>query len=598
MTAFALPLRLLRGERRLMVRFAAASVARAALAACSVLLIRDFLGGALGRTAGVAGWVAAERGPGAALWMVAGLLLLTTLAMAALTYAARLAQHRLVAAVELGAMERLIRTLLRLSTPFFDRRSRGDLLHTLQRDVANLRTVVVGGATLLVDALQAAALIVAAVILSPQLSVYAFVLVPLGVAPVVWLAQRTMRQSYGVRRKGVALFDLFLQMLNGIRIIRIYQGESIEAERASGRARRYFDELLKMERGRAAARVTLESLAGLGVVVVIVAGGFRVLDGSLGWPELLAFLLAVRATHTPLHNLNLNLIEIQRHHASVAHIDALLQEQPEICDAPGARPLTAAPRTIAADRLSFGAGGVTILEDVSFVARAGETLGIVGPSGAGKTTLLNLLVRFYDPESGAVRWDAADVRSLQDESLHRAVALVAQDPFLFNTSVRENIRCGRPGASDADVEAAARLAGIHDEIQAMPEGYETLVGHGGRALSRGEAQRVNIARAVLKNAPVLLLDEATSSLDAHTEGEVQRALDRLASGRLTVSVTHRLANIRHASSIVVLDKGRVAGTGSHEALLRSCETYRRLWLAQAGEDLPPAPVFPSALLPS
>jgi ABC-type multidrug transport system fused ATPase/permease subunit len=157
---------------------------------------------------------------------------------------------------------------------------------------------------------------------------------------------------------------------------------------------------------------------------------------------------------------------------------------------------------------------------------------------------------------------------------------VAQDPFLFASSIRDNIRCGRSDATDAEVEQAARVAEIHDDILAMPDGYDTMVGHGGRALSRGESQRVNIARAVLKNAPILLLDEATSSLDSFSEAKVQRAIDRLAAGRLTIAVAHRLSTLRAATRILVLDEGRVAGLGSHAELLVSCAVYRRLWEAQ------------------
>jgi ABC-type multidrug transport system fused ATPase/permease subunit len=243
-------------------------------------------------------------------------------------------------------------------------------------------------------------------------------------------------------------------------------------------------------------------------------------------------------------------------------------------------PLPSAPTRLSVTDVSFARGDVTVLDGVTFDLRAGETLGIAGPSGAGKTTLLNLIARFYDPAHGAVALDGHDLRQLRLADMYRHLAIVAQEPFLFASSVRDNIRCGRPDATSAEVEAAARAAEIHDEIVAMPNGYDTVVGPGGRELSRGEAQRVNIARAVLKNAPILLLDEATSSLDSFSEAKVQRAIDRLAAGRMTIAVAHRLSTLRSAHRVLVLDDGRVAGLGTHAELLANCTVYRSLWEAQ------------------
>jgi subfamily B ATP-binding cassette protein MsbA len=488
----------------------------------------------------------------------------------------------MVKAIELGTMERIIRLLLTLSVGFLDRRTHGDLLQSVRQDVSQMRTVVLSTASVLLEVLQAAALIVAAVSLSPSLSLWAFILVPVAAFPIYLLARRTLTRSFGVRLKGVALFDALLQLLHGIRIIKVYQGEQTEGDRTIECARDYFDALIGMERVRAFARVVLESLAGLNVVVVIIVGGFGVMAGRLGWPELLAFLLAMRASHGPLNNINQGYLEIQRYGASVEHIEQLLKEQPEIHDRVGALPLMRPPRTIAADNLEFSFRGKPVLENVSFTVNAGETLGIVGPSGAGKTTLLNLVARFYDPAAGSVRLDGEDLRNFRLRDVYGMLAIVTQDPFLFSSSIRDNILCGRPDASQEEVEAAARAAEIHDEIMAMPEGYETIVGQGGRSLSRGEAQRVNVARAILKNAPILLLDEATSSLDSYSEARVQLAVDRLVSGRLAISVAHRLSTLRNATRILVLEQGQAMGLGTHQELLETCPTYVRLWEAQGG----------------
>jgi ABC-type multidrug transport system fused ATPase/permease subunit len=559
-------------------RFAVTSLGRAALTAASILLIRQFLAGVLGQKHELA-----ERfGVESALWITAALLLLANLGSAALNYDSQVSEQKIVKAIELGTMERLIHHMLKLSVGFLDRQTHGNLLQSVRQDVSQMRSVVLATASVVLEALQAIGLVVAAISLSPTLSAWAFILVPVAVLPIYIIARRTLSRSFGVRQKGVALFDALLQLLHGIRLIKIYQGEHAEGERTIEHARNYFDGLIDMERVRAFARIVLESLAGLNVVVVIIVGGFSVMSGRIGWPELLAFLLAMRAVQGPLNNINTAYLEIQRYGASVAHIEQLLQERPEIQDQADALPLSQSPMTIAADRLAFGFQGKPVFDNVSFTVNAGETLGIVGASGAGKTTLLNLLARFYDPTSGAVLLDGKDLRSFRLKDIYRMLAIVTQDPFLFSTSIRDNILCGRPDASQEEVEDAARAAEIHDEIMAMPDGYETIVGQGGRSLSRGEAQRVNVARAILKNAPILLLDEATSSLDSYSEARVQRAVDRLASGRLAISVAHRLSTLRNASRILILEQGHVVALGTHNELLANCPTYRRLWEAQGG----------------
>jgi ABC-type multidrug transport system fused ATPase/permease subunit len=415
---------------------------------------------------------------------------------------------------------------------------------------------------------------------SLTLSLWAFFLVPVAALPIYILARRTLGRSFEVREKGVALFDALLQLLHGIRVIKIYQGESAESGRTVERARVYFDEMIEMERVQAFARIVLESLAALNVVVVIIVGGLSVMSGELGWPELLAFLLAMRAAQGPLNNLNGAYMDVQRYAASVFHIEQLLQEKPEIQDRQDARSLSGLPLSITADRVDFSFNQQPVLQNVSFTVNSGETLGIVGPSGSGKTTLLSLVARFYDPTCGRVMLDGEDLRNLRLQDIYANLAIVTQDPFLFSTSIRENILCGRPDATQEEIEAAARAAEIHAEIMAMPDGYQTLVGQGGRALSRGEAQRVNVARAILKNAPILLLDEATSSLDSYSEARVQRAVDHLAVGRLAISVAHRLSTLRNATRILVLEQGQVMGLGKHRELLANCPTYRRLWEAQ------------------
>jgi len=268
----------------------------------------------------------------------------------------------------------------------------------------------------------------------------------------------------------------------------------------------------------------------------------------------------------------------------------------EIFDSPdtlpdGAEELPRAPlrEGIALEEVRFSYLENEILRGVSTLVPAGKVTAVVGPTGAGKTTLCDLVARFYDPDSGAVRYDGRDVRSVTKASLLRSVAVVTQDAFLFNASIEENIRYGRPEATQEEVEQAARDAFVHDEIEQMEGGYQKLAGERGSALSGGHRQRVTIARAVLKDAPVLILDEATSNLDAHAETQVQAALEKLIAGRTTIVVAHRLSTIRNADKVVYLEDGRIVEEGGvAELLAREGGRFRRMYDAQFGDSGPPA----------
>jgi subfamily B ATP-binding cassette protein MsbA len=261
---------------------------------------------------------------------------------------------------------------------------------------------------------------------------------------------------------------------------------------------------------------------------------------------------------------------------------AALDVEPEIRDAAGARPLERARGDLAFERVSFAYGteGPPALKDVSLEVRRGETVALVGPSGGGKSTLLNLIPRFYDVTAGRLLIDGGDVREVTLESLRRQIALVTQEPFLFDDSVRANIAYARPGATPAEIEAAARAAAAHDFICDLQQGYDTPVGEAGARLSGGQRQRIAIARAFLKDAPVLLLDEATSALDTESEAQVQAALKRLMAGRATLLIAHRLSTVRGADRIYVIDKGRVVESGDHDSLVARRGLYARLARSQ------------------
>ena len=577
--------RLIRFDGSSLLRFALGSVVGALLPMLSIVLLHQFLAGVLGAEEGVGSVLRASIGARATLWTLAVLLLATFLAAAAMAFYNSVTRDRLVRTIELRVMEGLVRHLMTLSVLAIDGHSPGDILEAVRQDVGRLRAVLVAFATIVMRGLTAIAMVASAIWLSPQLALISFPLLLLAAIPLVALARRVRLRGYGYRRRAYASFDVLLQMLKGIRVIKVYGGGDAEAARAVQHLRRHFGELLEITRSQALGRVAIDSLGGLSVVVIVIVGGFQVMAGTLTWPSLLAFLLAIRATQGPLYDLNSNVLQIQRNMASLERLHELLSEQPSPRDTADAIPLEDPVNSIAFERVSFSYDGKdSVLTDVTFDVSRGEVLGIVGRTGSGKTTLLCLAARFFDPSSGTVLVNGLDARSVRLADLYDRIAIVTQDPFLFSASVRENIRCGRPNATDAEVEDAARAAEVHDEILMLPEGYETAIGTGHRGLSGGQIQRLTIARAILKNAPLLLLDEATSNLDSLTEIRVQRAIDRVMYGRTTLVVAHRLSTLRNATRLLVLDAGRVVAIGRHDELLADSSFYRRMWDAQTRKE--------------
>ena len=563
-----------------MVRYVATSLGRALTSMAIIFFIREFLSGTIEESTGFTRMIADSWGEQAVLWFAAVALLVTYLLGALFLYDNQIIIQRMIKVIELGVMERLIRHLFKLSVPYSDRNQVGDVIQTLRTDITQLRMVVHAAANMILEIFVVVGLMTMAFWISPSLTLWVLVVLPIVALPVLLLSKRLRLRSYAIRTKSYLLFDMVLEILSGMRVVKAFRGEEMQLDEARQKGHAYFDELIRMVRLQALGRVGMESLAGLSVVIVILVGSFEVADGRLSWPSLLAFVVAIRVMHTPLHLIHKQYVEIHSWHASVVRIVEFLSLVPEVREHDDARPLAAPPQRITCDDVSFSYGSRQVLKGVSFSVNAGETIGIVGPSGAGKSTLINLLVRLYDPSQGSVLFDNQDLRSLKLDDLYDHVAIVAQEPFLFSTTIRENIRCGSPAATDADVEAAAQAACIHDEIVAMPEGYDTVVGIGGREVSRGQAQRINVARAFIKNAPILLLDEATSSLDSVAEVNVQRALDRLLESRTSFVIAHRLSTLRNADRIIVVSDGELHGFGSHEELLQDCEIYRRLWQAQ------------------
>jgi len=576
-----------RHRKRLPVIFFAASIARAAFAVLLIVLIQQFLAVTHGAPkGGIAIFVYAVVGPAVGFWVMAGLLVFALLVSAFTGYICRMTFQRAAEVLELGIMERLMRHLLTLSVQYFNRQGHGDLIQTMRQDVANVRGMAFGYVVMVQDIMAILSLAVLVFTLDPVLSFYSFVALPVLCAPLVLYSRRRLRAASGkLRQTNYALFETVLQLLSGIRVIKVYQAEENETRVAIDKGQKYFDVFFMTTAIRSRVQLMIESIGGLSLMTIITVGGYRVSHGLMTWEKMVAFVFAARSLFTPLYDLYGTSSENNTNRASAARISELLATKTEIRDRPDAIPLLQAPKVIGFDNVAFGYHGPQVLRNISFDIREGETIGIVGPSGAGKSTLLNLIVRFYDPTEGRVLFDGVDLRRYKLVDIYNHMAIVTQDPFLFASSVQQNIRCAKPDATDPEVEEAARAAYVHDDIMALPNGYETVVGLGGRELSRGQAQRINVARALLRDARLLVLDEPTSSLDAVAEAEVQQSIDRLMQGRTCFIVAHRLSTLRNADRLIVLEHGRCVAIGRHAELIESCELYRRLWQLQVLDDM-------------
>jgi len=377
------------------------------------------------------------------------------------------------------------------------------------------------------------------------------------------------------------LSTALMENLDGVRLIKIENREAAEEARVGEVVARRQRHVIKSADSRAFAGPFSNLVAMFVVAAVMAYAGWRARDGAMSVGAFAAYIGLLMAAGQSLRQVT-NLQTVMAEGLTAARrLFGALDIEPEIREAADAAPLPDGPVTVAFDHISFAyapaaQGGAPTLSDISLTVKPGETVALVGPSGGGKSTLLSLLPRFYDVTAGAVTVNGRDIRELRLHDLRSKIALVTQEPFLFDDTLAANIAYGRPGASQAEIEAAAAAAAAHDFITALPEGYQTRAGEAGLRLSGGQRQRIAIARAFLKDAPILLLDEATSALDTESEALVQAALDRLMKGRATLMIAHRLSTVRHADRIHVIEAGRIVESGSHAQLVRKGGLYARL----------------------
>ena len=522
---------------------------------------------------------AIKNGQHQQLWTLIALIVATGVARALFMSGRRFIAGKQALGVEYDLRMRIYSKLVRLSFSFFDRHQTGQLLSRSTVDLTLVRFFL--GYGLIFFAQHVLTVFgVAAVMLYLD---WRLALVTIAVTPlIVAIAYRYSHISHPVLRdvqqKMADVATSAEENITGVHVVKAFAQEDAEAERFAERNERLFRRSIQANRQQSFYIPLLGFIPLFAQAGVLLYGGWLVIHGQLALQWFVSFAFLLNMLMFPLRQIGNWIGQAQRATASGERIFEIVDEPEEIAERPGASELPAGPGEIRFEQVGFSyATGRTVLENVDLVLEPGKTVALIGQTGSGKTTLASLVPRFYDATSGRVLVDGADVRDLKLSSLRPQVGVIAQDPFLFSASVRENIAFGRPEASLEEVESAARLAQAHEFIECLPDGYETELGERGVTLSGGQRQRLAIARALLTNPRILILDDATASVDATTEAQIRSGLEQAVRGRTTIVIAHRLSTIALADEIVVLERGRIAARGSHEELLGTSEIYREIY---------------------
>ncbi len=484
--------------------------------------------------------------------------------------------------------QRLFDHLMKLGVSFFSDHRSAHLAAQIGQNVGGIRDLLnMIVSSVARDIVSLVGLVGVMVFQDWLLSLIAFLIGP----PLIFAANYLTRRLRKITRESIEvssrLFGAMQEATHGITIVKAFTMENELSAKLSGLIKHSEDQGNKMARVSERLSPIAEVLAGFAIAGVIAYAGHRALNGQQPPGAVFAFITALLLAYDPARRLARAQVSIERSLVNARMIYEILDISPHQRDVPGAATLAVGNAQVDFEQIGFAYHeGTPVLEDVSFTAVAGKTTAIVGGSGAGKTTLVGLLQRFYDLSAGRILVDGQDIAMVTKDSLRRSIAYVSQQPYLFEGTIRENIRYGRPGASDREVEDAARIAQADEFIRQQPRGYETPVGENGMTLSGGQRQRLSIARAVVRNAPILVLDEATAALDNESESKVQQALAKVMEGRTTIVIAHRLSTVVNADKIVVLAHGQLVEEGTHAELIANPHgTYARFHRLQGDTGL-------------
>lgn len=469
-----------------------------------------------------------------------------------------------------------------LPMKFFEKEQIGSLMSRIIQDVMLIRASLPSAVMLARQLLTVVGLVGYTFYLDWRLACWALLGLPVAVVPIAIFGRKLRKLG---RKNQVKLADIsiFLQeVFSGIRVVKAFHTEKTEGKNFRKENSRLVRIAIKEVILSELSSPVMDMVGGIGAAIVLLAGGMRVVDGAMTVGELVSFLTALGLLYSPVKKLNSAYMDIQRALAGAERVFEILDSPTISIESSGPDSLSKNLETVKFQNVTFQYDGcdTPALNGVNLTVQAGEKIAIVGPSGAGKTTFVNVIPRFYEQQQGTIRINGKDTREYSLESLRHNVAIVSQDTFLFNLSIRENIAYGQTDISQQAIEAAAKSAFAHDFITNLAEGYDTVIGERGARLSGGQKQRLTIARALVKNAPLLILDEATSALDSESEHIVQKALENLMKERTSIVIAHRLSTILSADRILVMNEGKVVAEGSHAELLNNNELYAKLYNMQ------------------